>query len=461
MDPSDPVPSVTAELSWRRSRVGKTAILLKEPADQGWDELARVDGTTYRVGGIQPERSTTFAAAAVLEDGGLVPEELWDVLVWTPPAPAAGGPALPDTPSGFSVAQDGGFLNLAWDAPSDGVTEGMEIRVGAAWEDGRLVARDLAGGSYSWPWWASGSQTFWLKGQDRLGRYSLQGISRVIDVKALDDHLTANTWSESGGGFGGTKTNMEVVGGALLLTKLAPFGGLTAPFASYVGLPPHSRYWHEGTYLAPARDLGQVENERLEVAFAASQPVDANLPFGAIQHPALGPRVKADGTLVPLGTRGLTSKTSWRGTPFTPLGVQVEVNTSPTNTANPGLVVWDGWRPYVPGTYRARWVQFRVTATGDGLRFVRIPTLVIKHRRLNKKDEGLLALPGGAPAPVVYAVPFVLAPQVTVTIEGAWPGIVGSKIEVTARTAVGCNIEVFNGAGASVATQVCWHALGT
>lgn len=460
MDPAGTTPSVTIELSWRRSRLGKTAVLRKESGGQGWDELGRTEGTTFRVAGVQPENVITFAAAPVLEDGGLAPEGTWEILRWTLPSPEAGGPALPETPSGFAAAQDGGNVNFAWDAPSDGVTTGIEIRAGSSWEDGTLVARDLTGGAYSWPWWSSGSQTFFAKGQDRLGRYSLQAASLVLVVKALDEYVTANTWDEGGGGFAGTQTNTEVVGGELRLAALQPFGAINTPFGAFDTLPPHSIYWHEGTYETPARDLGQVETERLEVEMASAQPTDVDLPFGAICHPVMGPRVKADGTLVSLGTRGLTSKWTWRGTPLTPVEVLVEVDTSPTNTANPALVVWDGWRPFVPGSYRARWVRHRITLRGDGLRLVKVPTLKVRHRRLNKKDEGLLAIPGGVPVPVLYATPFVLAPKVTATLEGAWPEIVGAKIEVTARTRVGCSIEVFDGAGVSVMTQVCWHAMG-
>jgi hypothetical protein len=133
----------------------------------------------------------------------------------------------------------------------------------------------------------------------------------------------------------------------------------------------------------------------------------------------------------------------------------VEIDTSPTAGG-----AWDGWRPYVPGTYLCRRYRLRVTARGDGLRGVRLPRLVLRRRKFNRKDEGTVFVPGGVPIEVFFAAPFTAAPAVVGGIVGPNPGL-GLTVQVTVVTAASYRVEVFDGMGMSVPATVAWHALGT
>ncbi len=412
-------------------------------------------GNETTVEGLNPERAYTFAAAAVLDDGGLVEEDEWET-VRVAPLADTGTPELPSTPRGFAVAQDGANLNLCWSASDDGVTATYEIRVGASWEDGTRVAADLTGSPYSWAWSSSGPQTFHLKAVDRLGRASRAAATTSLTIEPLDDHVTEDESDQGAQGWQGPGTHVEFDGGALRLERLPEhFGSEAAPFGSFAGVPCFAKYWPMGTYETQSFDAGQLERQRVELDVGVEQPVDASLPFGAVRRPALGARRKRDGTIVPLGTRGFASRNSWRLTPLLPPELDVEIDTSPT-PARP----WDGWRPYVPGTYALWRCRLRFTVRGDGLRFVRIPRLVVRRRKFNRKVEGEVVVGPEDPIVVVFPEPFQNTPTITAHLLG-YPG----SVEIVAITPTQVTLRpgaaVFAEDPATFAPTIHWQAMGT
>jgi hypothetical protein len=452
--PSDSLQFVDVVLSWSRESPGKTAVLKKE-AGGNWEELARVEGTEYTVTGLHPEGTHSFAAAPVLADGGLAPEADWETVQVSPLADE-GTPALPEAPTGFAAAQDGATLNLRWDAADDGLVDSYEIREGTSWEDGTLVAEGVTGSPFAWSWWASGGRTLHLKTVDRIGRYSLEAASLSITIEPLGDHADGGTEDQAGLGWPGDQIHLEDDGAGGLRQEAIPphFGAISAPFGSFASVPAFARYWPEGVYESPPVDVGQVEHQRLEVDLGAAQPVDLNLPFGACRRPALGARRRRDGTYVPLGTRGFASRNSWRATPLVPVDADVEVDTSPTPSGT-----WDGWRPLAAGTYEFRRVRLRVTVRGDGLRFVRVPRLVITRRKFNRKQEGEVIV-NCSPVAVTFPAPFQNAPKVTAHLIG-YPG----TVEIVSVSPTGFVVKggaaVFTGDSATFAPNVHWTAMGT
>lgn len=442
-------------LSWSRAEAGTTAVLKREAGRAGWTEIGRTQGTEYTAEGLNPERAYTFAAAAVLDDDGLVEEDEWETVRVAPMADA-GTPVLPGPPTGFAASQDGATLNFRWSAPADGVTATHEIRVGSSWEDGTRVAADLTSSPYAWAWSSSGAQTFHLKAVDRNGRASRAAATATLTIEPLDDHVTDDTSDEAAVGWTGPKTHVEVDGGALRLERLPEhFGAATTPFGSFVGVPCFAKYWPEGVYESLPFDAGQVEHQRVEVDLGVEQPVDAALPFGAVRRPALGARRKRDGTTIPLGTRGFASENSWRLTPLVPPDANVEIDTS-QEAAGP----WDGWRPYVPGTYTFWRCRLRVTVRDDGLRFVRIPRLVIRRRKFNRKLEGDVVVGPNDPIVVVFPTPFQNVPKVTAHLLG-YPG----SVEIVAVTPTQVTLQpgaaVFADDPSTFAPTIHWQAMGT
>jgi hypothetical protein len=427
--------TIDVVLSWSRTATGTTAVL-RQVDDVRWDELDRTDATEFTVRGLTTGRAYVFAAADVLEDGSLAPEDEWETLRVTPLGDDT-APALPDAPTGFAAAQDGANVNLQWDSAEDGITTGSELRVGTSWEDGTLVAADVTGASYAWPWWSSGEQTFHVKAVDRFGRVSEDAASATLTVEALGDHVTTGTSDQGAGGWPGTAIHLEPDAGALRLATVPLLGMATMPLGQATWSV-RGTLWSEGSYETPVIDAGLSAHHRIEVD-------DAGVAH-EVDPPALG---DALGSVGQLGgySLGIAART--------PVDRTVEIDTSPTAAG-----AWDGWRPYVPGTYLCRRYRLRVTARGDGLRGVRLPRLVLRRRKFNRKDEGTVFVPGGVPIEVFFAAPFTAAPAVVGGIVGPNPGL-GLTVQVTVVTAASYRVEVFDGMGMSVPATVAWHALGT
>ncbi len=453
--PSETLQFIDIVLSWSRETPGKTAVLKKEE-DGNWDELARVEGTEYTVLGLHPEWAHDFAVAPVLADGGLAPEGDWET-VRVAPLADEGAPALPGMPSGFAVAQDGANLNLRWDAAEDGVTASYEIREGTSWEDGALVADGIEASPYSWAWWSSGAKAFHIKAEDGLGRYSSEAASATLTIAPLDDHNDAGAEDQGGAGWPGSSTNLEDDGAGGLRLETLQGGWQDPPWdGAWSGLdfPSLARYRPEGAYETPPVDVGALESQRVEVDLDTAQPIDA-MGWSEMLSPALGEVRDAAGDLLPLGTRGHASRNSWAGAPLAPVDASVEVDTSPT-PAGP----WDGWRPFTPGTYPFRRVRLRVTLRGDGVRFVRIPRLVLVRRKFNRKQEGEVVVGPDNDVVVTFPVPFQNAPRVTAHLLG-YPGSV-KLVSVTATQVVlRPGAAVFTESPATFAPTIHWQAMGT
>ena len=227
------------------------------------------------------------------------------------------------------------------------------------------------------------------------------------------------------------------------------------PQPPFTQLPCVAKHWPLRTVESPVLDAGQFEHQRVEVDMGAAQPVDAGLPFGAVRRPAIGARAGRDEQLVPLGTPTFAAQNSWRLTPLAPVDAKIEIDTSPT----PGGA-WDGWRPFALGTNRYWRTRLRVTVRGDGLRFARIPRLVIRRRKFNRKLEGEVVVGPNDPVVVVFPTPFQNVPKVTAHLLG-YPG----SVEIVAVTATQVTLQpgaaVFAEDPGTFAPTIHWQALGT
>lgn len=440
----------TALLSWSRRAPGTTAVLRR--SGDAWEEIARTEATEHRVAGLHPATAHEFAAASVDAAGGLAPEDEWE-RVRVAPLADAGTPAKPEAPAGFAAVQEGPLLHFSWEPASDGLAASYEIREGADWNDGLVVAAGLPGPPFSWPWRASGQATFKIAARDKLGR---QGpvSSAGVDVRPLGTHVEAAESDEGGGGWTGTKDGMEVDGGSLVLAELPKFGGATEPFGSFGDVPCFARRRAVGSYTTATLDLGQVEDQRVEIGVAAESPSIASLPFGAVKTRALGTRRRRrDGTLNQAGLRGWANTAGIGGRSLRAPDVEIEIETSLAGAGD-----LDGWRPWIPGTYRFRRMRLRATVRGDGFRSVALTDLVIRRLKLNLKDEGAEETDGVNAAAVTFAMPFTSPPRVVAQVID---GLHAHRVLVSSVTASGCELDAVDGSGARVAKEVHWHALGT
>jgi hypothetical protein len=296
-----------------------------------------------------------------------------------------------------------------------------------------------------------------MKAVDRFGRHSTDAASVSLTISPLDDHNDAGDEDQGGAGWPGTATNLEDDGeGGLRLEDLQggwqdpPWDG---PWFD-LDFPALARYRPEGTYETPEVDVGAVESQRLEVDLGAAQPID-EIPWSEWTWPALGPVRAEDGGLLPLGTRGHAARDSWAGDPIEPVGVAVELDTSPTAAG-----AWDGFRPFVPGTYTFRRVRLRVTLRGDGIRFVRLPRLVLVWRKFNRKQEGDVVVGPDADVVVPFPVPFQNVPRVTAHLIG-YPGSVEIVSITPTQVLLRPGAAVFSESSATFSPVIHWQAMGT
>src|SRR5262245_22235353 len=119
--------TIDVVLTWARAQAGTTVVLRQQDIG-AWDEVGRTDSSELTVTGLASGRAYVFAAAALDDDGFVVPEDEWETLRVTPLADDS-SPAPPAAPAGFAVAQDGPNVNFRWNAATDGVTIACELRV--------------------------------------------------------------------------------------------------------------------------------------------------------------------------------------------------------------------------------------------------------------------------------------------------------------------------------------------
>lgn len=451
-------PGIDVELSWpapTNPDIVATAVLQKSALEDSWDELARVEGTSYVVRNLQQFRTYDFAAAGVTRAGSRSPEAEW-AKIQIVPALLQAADSEPAAPESFSAAQEEGVVHFAWQTGGDNVTASYELREGSSWDQALPVAIGIRGLRYDWPWRASGTRTFLIRGADKSGRLG-PVASFLLRIDPLETHVTGTSWDEAAAGFPGTKDQVEVIDGELRLKRIpSPFGGATGPFGDFEGVPFYAEYWPEGTYETAEVDLGQEEQERFEVDVTAAQTL--TLPakgFGSFPFHSTGLWRDADGKMLPVGRRDFPHFTDLMGRSLLPVAADVWIN-----LRRDGMDAYEGWRPWVPGVYRARWVRFRVRLRSEGLRFVAVRGFAAKHRRLNKKKEGEVVV-GNVPfVDVTFPEPFVLAPKIDALVAGY-----AGDVIVTNVTRTGFRLEpgaaVFFSDPAVFAPTIHWSAKGT
>lgn len=295
--PGDLLPTVRILLQWtlppgggiRAVRIFRWEGVGPEPDTIGlWTHVGEFTGDRATIEGVIPSLEYRFRAAPVFADGSIPTEEHWEEVKVTPAAHDL-APPLPATPTNFGVSQDGAILHFAWDPSEDDATVAWEIRMGSGWPDGILVGR-APHPWWKWPWYGSGAKTFHVKAVDALGRYSAAAAEATVTIRDLEDYVLTNTMDESGGGFTGTKSGVEVNGGNLELADVGSPANSGTQIASASLWYGWSRYKNEGTYTTAVQDLGALAPHRLEMDLGMSVQTAAGL-------------VAADGVGVPLGLR--------------------------------------------------------------------------------------------------------------------------------------------------------------
>jgi hypothetical protein len=424
----------------------------REAGDEAWKRLGVFEGDTV-IEGMTIGQEYEIGAALIDGDGNPAAERDWDI---SPITPLGMGDA-PPAPTDFTVVQDGEFLDARWKDVAPRMTRfsHYELRVGSAWAGARRIV-ETPTAFHRWKWETDAAIVIRIATIDEYNHRSAEA-TYSITVQPLADFVTDSTLDEDGGGFAGTKTDVEVDTGDLILSDFGnPADTITIVADTWTFSP-----WGpwEGTYEGAETDLGSEGNFRFEpdIVVAAGDSIwdrvaeDLNIPVavGAFNPNDGAPRDTTDeSTHIKIGD-------AIPGGDEKPADVFVEFKCG----ATPGSGTY---APFLPGFYRCRYYRFRVRLRSwNRYRRDRLSQLRFKIRKKNLKDEGQIAVvatPG--PTPVTFATTFIDPPTVTAIIEGSS----AIAVRVNSVTATGCNLTTWLDDGTEafdINDTIHWHAMGT
>ncbi len=424
----------------------------REAGDEAWKRLGVFDEGDTTIEGMTIGTEYEVGAALIDADGNPTAERDWDIQTIRP----LGNQDLPPTVTDFGVSQDEEFLEAGWKDVSVRMRDFAyyEIRVGASWAQGLLVAK-LTTNAHRWNWSTSGSLTVRLSAFDAYGRRSAE-TTYTIDVTALEGFVDGTATDDHGGGYAGTKTDVEVDTGNLVMSTWGdPIDAATDTNDNATWLCDGK---YEGTFESAEIDLGSVRTVRIENDMVATStlwdPVidDALYP---ICHPQINPNdgtpfdLTDESTIVTYGDRIIDGDEA-------PLEVLVEIKYDETTA------IAQSYQPFIPGFYKCRYYRMRIRFRAwDRRRIPKLTKLTHKERKQNLKDEGnLLVITTPGPTPITFAANFIDAPTVCANVEGS----TGLVVRPSNITISGCNLRTYDDAGSETfdtADRIHWMAMGT
>lgn len=429
-------------------------VYTREIGESAWRPYGTTRGKTMTI--VMPDVMESYeAAVAGLVNGIEEFEDDWALFGFTPGSVDDFDP--PPDVTELAVAQlDNTFdLRLQWppvDAPQ---LVGYEIRQGNAW--------DIAAPRAFVPalqttaqigMWNGESTTFLVKALNEQGMWSAIAASAILIVLNQSLFVEEAATDESGGGFTGTKTDMEVDSGDLRIeVHPAAASGWTDVASTYTDIMwlPHKG---SGTYQTAAIEAtdgatptpaGIIVDEvvLLDTAFTAAQP-DAPTAADWI-HPIRLPDT--------FGDKGLYSRVAANEEDLLGQDIGIEIDTTPDDPG--GTPTWDGFRTWIPGArYRYRGVRFRLTFTSEFFTLFRMTQFIIRRFRKNLKDESTVTVTATGGTAVTFDQPFTKVPVVQATVEDASNARHATLGSVT-RT--GCDVFAWDSGGVERDDSVLVH----
>lgn len=133
----------------------------------------------------------------------------------------------PSAVTGFYGVQNGSRIEFQWDSSTEPNVVSYEIREGQAWNSGTLVT-GVRATTYSMPtFYSEGVRTFWVKAIASPGIYGDTATFCYVDTVPQQNRNVVYTDDEAGYGWLGSKFNMSVQSGALVLNAGENYGEYT------------------------------------------------------------------------------------------------------------------------------------------------------------------------------------------------------------------------------------------
>ncbi len=319
--------------------------------------------------------------------------------------------------TGFGAAQNGANALLNWDKSPDSDVVGYEIREGAQFDGGTLVATGITGTLHQAPVDTETTRRYHIKAINRSGHYSLNAATATVTISNLPpknviesyDELQLRSGTHSNTEFGQSLINFSNFGGKFSdypNTRFSDVGGQTVLKLKAV----NGQYPSSGSYACARKDMGEVITANIGSQFVSSvllrSGVSAKLQY----------RISRDGT------------------------------------------AWTDWQDFVPVQATFRYLDFRVLlATADPARTpeVNILDITVDVPDVDRYGTADVAI-GGSDIP--YGHKYRSNPTVLPTAVG-----LGLRAELSLPDAAPYDhfrVRVLNASGQDVGGKVTWLSRG-
>lgn len=339
--------------------------------------------------------------------------------------------APPADVDGFVVARSGETLNFTWRPVADVDAVRYEIRRGAAWQTGTVVA-SVAHPTNTISLQAPRGGSYMIKAVDSSDNYSAGAV--MISAPDLSGINVVLSYAESTTSWTGARAGTVVATADTgSWDALTTWAAMTSWDAGSVPT---------GVELADGVSSGTYTTVPIDIGYEATSLVTldpAVLVLGPLSEPwntYTQPWSYYDGP-------------DWIWQPSSDqVGASYEVSTSTDGST------WSSWAPFSPGAYRFRYVRFRVTLYTTDTTMTFRPFLAELGIKIDVPDRVLhfadQAVPSGG-LTLSFSPAFVGLETVQVTLQGA---TVGDTYTVTGKSVSGVTINVFSAAGAAKAGNV-------
>ncbi|BBE50909.1 hypothetical protein OYT1_ch1352 [Ferriphaselus amnicola] len=336
--------------------------------------------------------------------------------------------------TGLSNAYRNGQTLLSWQLVTDFRTVDYEIRRGTNWQTAIVLGRTPLT-----EFVIAQNGTYWVAAHysnaQGVTAYSATPVDITIGGAILPANVVAS-WNEAATGWAGTCTTPAFrdpveqavkLGGSALFSAI-PLISAANTVEYYGGIATG------GYYQIPVSheiDIGTAQACNVSVGVQAA----SDTPFALVSTiPVFSAQASVQGNF--------SGKSS----------LAIEIDTAQNN------LVWQGWRPFVPGQYIARRFRFRVKLiSADPTVSTILTGMTFSVDMPDRVDTGTaLAVPAAGKA-VVFATPFQIVPNVQITILNP---VAGDVIAFPAQpTTTGFTVQITN-AGVGVARNINWLAKG-
>tara|TARA_B100000902_G_scaffold308726_1_gene297960 strand:- start:7165 stop:10401 length:3237 start_codon:yes stop_codon:yes gene_type:complete len=343
-----------------------------------------------------------------------------------------GKSAPPEDPTGFSMVPTNGLARLNWTQSTDlDVTVGGLVRLrhspnleNVTWATATSIHSDLTGTAKEAYCTLKGG-TYLMKFVDATGNESVGYAGIEFTMPDLDD-MELLTLQQEDSGFAGSKTNLTVTSGELLMAADGGSSGGNATLET------------SGTYLFQNNpiDLGDVFSIRLDTTLRARSffPYADNVDTWADWDN----QASIDGTA--------------------PANCDVKLYVRTTQEASPSNSDWTSWRVYNNAQISCRKYELKAEfTTGGNLDQIAVDRLRVQPMMGRRTESGSETASNSADVTVTFGKKFKATPAIGITFSAT---TTGDYYTIASTSATNFTISIYNASNTRQARAFTWTATG-